>query len=261
MKTRPTGIRSIKTSFQPRPERLELNGKSSAPQNDVTEEASASLASEYVRTLLRHKWLIGGLAAAGLVLSVLLHLTTQPVYQTRTSLDIQSINGEFMNMRSLDPTMAAASGESAIQTQIKLLQSDSLLERVQERLTNEPHPSAVPRTDLWSRIKTALHVGHADPIPFEALLNETSKGLKVKPLGITRLVEITVDSWDPAFAARFANVLTNEFQAEDLESRGSDAKRTSEWLMHQADDTRQKAEDGQRQLIAATGGNGLSTLR
>lgn len=220
-----------------------------APENSVL--------VDYYRTLLRHRKLVVCAAAAGMAVMTLLHLTTQPVYRTRTALDIQSLNGDFMNEKSIDPTAMASSTETNVQTQIKLLESDSLMERVQDRLTIDPHPAYVERTDLLSRIERALHLGKPGTIPFQALLDETAKGVKVKPLGITQLVEVTCDSWDPAFAAQFCNTLTSEFQAQDLESRGSEAKRTSDWLMHQAADVREKAQQSEQQLFAATGGNGL----
>jgi succinoglycan biosynthesis transport protein ExoP len=222
-----------------------------------TEAPESNLLVDYYRTLLRHRKLIMCAAAIGLFGTALLHLTTQPVYRTRTALDIQSLNGDFMNEKSVDPTAMATSTETNVQTQIKLLESDTLMERVQDRLTIEPHPAFVERSDLFSRMERALHLGKPGSIPFQALLNETAKGVKVKPLGITELVEVTCDSWDPAFAAKFCNTLTGEFQAQDLESRGSEAKRTSDWLMHQAADVRQKAQDSEQQLFAATGGNGL----
>ena len=219
-------------------------------------DSTPSMPVEYLHIVLRHKWVIVGLAVVGLVGSLLLSLSTQPMFRTRTSLDIQSLNSEFMNMKSVDPT-ASTPTDTAIQTQIKLLESDSLTDRVMQRLAAEPHPASIPRTDLLSRLKRLLHLGHPPSIPFAVLLNETANGVKVKPLGITQLVEITCDSWDAKFSAEYCNTLTSEFQNEDLESRGDQARRTSEWLMHQASDIRQKAQESQQRLIAATGGNGL----
>ncbi len=81
--------------------------------------------------------------------------------------------------------------------------------------------------------------------------------MKVKPLGVTRLVEITCDSWNAAFSAKFCNTLTQEFKDEDLEARSTEAQKTSDWLTRQVADVRLKAEESQKKLEAATGGNGL----
>jgi succinoglycan biosynthesis transport protein ExoP len=221
------------------------------------EDRGKNLFVDYYRTFARHRRLILLLAGIGLVAATLMHLTTQPVYRTRTSLDIQSLNGDFMNVRAVDPTIGGTSNDTNLETQIKLLQSDSLMERVQQRLTAEPHPEFVQRNDLLSRAARLVHLDRTDGIPYQALLDETVKGVTVKPLGITRLIEVRCDSWDPTFAAKFCNTLTSEFQEEDLENRGTEAKHTSDWLMHQASDIRQKAEESEQRLFAATGGNGL----
>ncbi len=219
-------------------------------------ETASGLVDEYLQVLVRHKALILRLALIGLVVSILLTFTTQPVYQTRTSLNIESLNSEFMNMKSVDPT-ASVPMDTVVQTQIKLLESDTLAERVQERLTSEPHPAGVLRSDWLSASLRLLHLGGKDTIPFATVLAETANNTKIKPLGLTQLVEITCDSWNPQIAVAYCNTLTSEFQQQDLESRGQDARRTSDWLMHQASDIRQKAEESQQKLIAATGGNGL----
>src|ERR1700677_1561468 len=68
------------------------------------EEHRTSLFVEYFRTLARYRWLIVALAIGGVVASFLLNFTELPVYRARTSLDIQSLNSDFMNMRAVAPT-------------------------------------------------------------------------------------------------------------------------------------------------------------
>jgi succinoglycan biosynthesis transport protein ExoP len=93
-----------------------------------------------------------------LAASFLLNLTTLPVYQARTSIDVQTLNGDFMNIRSAAPTSdPGASSDSFVQTQIKLLQSETLLEHTAARLEAEPHPAFVERKDLLSRVERTLH--------------------------------------------------------------------------------------------------------
>lgn len=241
---------------------VDFVGKSSAllpPSTDVGDRKSSVLL-DYIRTLTRFRWIIGLCAVVGLLSSFLLNLTTLPVYQARTSLDIQSLNGNFMNMNTLSPTGGtdSSSSEAYVQTQIKLLQSDTLLERTVTRLRAEPHPESIERDDLVSQLKRTLHVNAGEPLAYEVLIEETARQVKVKPLGLTRLVEVTCNSWNAAFAAKFCNTLTQEFKDEDLEVRSTEAQRTSEWLTRQVADVRLKAEESQKKLEAATGGNGLA---
>lgn len=215
---------------------------------------------DYYRVLLRWRWAILATAVCGAVLAFLLTLGSMPVYQARTSLDIQSINGDFLNRRDVSVTgdsNAGAPSDTYIQTQIKLLQSETLLERTVARLKGEPHPAAVERQDLLSRIKRSLHLAHSEPLPFDALVENAAKHVKIKPLGLTRLVEITCSSWDAKFSATFCNTLVSEYKAQDQDVRGNEAQTTSEWLTRQLADIRTKYEESARRLEQATGGNGL----
>ena len=223
---------------------------------DDNEPGHPNMAAEYYRTVVRHRYLILGLALLGILISFLIHLGTQPVYETRTSVEIQVMNSDFMDTHSVAPN-AALPSDTLLQTQIKLLASDSLMERVKAQLSGEQHPQEVQPNDLLSKMERALHIHAGQQIPYEKLLDETADGVKIKALGISQLVEVTCNSWDPAFAARFCNTLTTEFQNADLESRGSQAKHISDWLMRQASDIRQKAEESQKRLELATGGNGM----
>jgi capsular exopolysaccharide synthesis family protein len=224
------------------------------------EPESESLVEEYLRTVSRHRWMIAACASAGLVLALLLGLGTRPVYRTRTSLDIRSLNGNFMDMRSVETTGGSGSPDDEttnLQTQIRLLSSDTLLDQVTRRLLAEPHPSAITKKDLLSSSLRALHLGGNGSIPYEAVVDDAVKRVKVKPLGMTRLVEVTCDSWDPQFSAHFCNVLTSTFEQQDLETRSLEAQKTQDWLTKQVADVHDRAEAARHELDAAVGGNGL----
>ena len=222
-------------------------------------ERTENMLRQYVGTLMRWRWVIVGCALIGLAASQFLNLSTLPVYRARTSLDIQSINSDFMNMRNVAPTGEAqsSSAEAYVQTQIKLLQSDTLLDNTVARLEAEPHPQFIERGDLLSSVKRSLHLGRSESLPYQQLVDQAARLVKVKPLGVTRLVEITCDSWDAQFSAKFCNTLTDEFKVEDLNIRSSEAQKTSDWLTRQVADIKLKAEESQRKLEAAAGGNGL----
>ena len=226
---------------------------------EPSETERESLVEEYWRILVRHRLLIGGCAVAGLLFALLTGLTTQPLYRTRTSLDIRSLNSDFMNMRSVAPTGSGSSDEenTNLQTQIRLLESETLLEQVRSRLLAEPHPASVEQGDLLSRMRRAMHLGGTKPIPYSTLVDDTAARIKVKPLGLTRLVEVTCESWDAKFSARFCNTLTSTYEQQDLQTRASEAMKTEEWLTRQVADVHDRAEDSRRKLDEAVGGNGL----
>jgi capsular exopolysaccharide synthesis family protein len=228
-------------------------------QADARPEAAQSLLMEYVRLLKRRRSTILLLTFLGAVLGFATTLGVLPVYRARTSLDIQNLNADFMNMRAVAPTGGGenSSTEAYVQTQIKLLQSDTLRARTVERLKNGGAPSSFLRNDLLSGIRRFLHLPGNSSLTNEDLLSYTARKVAVKPLGLTRLVEITCDSWDPKFSADFCNSLVRQFAEQDREVRWSEAQKTSEWLTRQLADVKESSAASQKRLEKATGDDAL----
>ncbi len=220
---------------------------------------TVGLLQEYLQTVRRYKWMLLAFAAAGMVLSLLFGLRTLPVYRTRTSLDIRPLNADFLDIKSVNQTSSdgGPEGDTNLQTQIKLLESDTALGDTQTRLLGEPHPATIERNDLLSRLQRTLHLGHPALIPYTVALADAAKNVKVKPLGVTRLVEITCEGWSPQLASSFCNQLESTFQENDLQARSKEASKTSAWLTRQVADVKQRAQETQARLEVATGGNGM----
>ena len=198
---------------------------------------------EYWRILRRRKGTLLIIAFVGALIGFLVTLPQTPIYQAHTSVEIVGLNEKFLNMRQIDPvTQTGSTSETSdIQTQIKILQSESLIERVLTKL-KKPEGFSEPggRISAWRK---ALNLPEPNPADaFAASIGYATKSLKIRAAGQTRILEITVDSTDPRSAAAFANTLANEFIDENLESRWKSTARTTEWLTRQLDDVRIKLE-------------------
>ena len=218
-----------------------------------------TLPSEYLSLVRRHWGKILLFTLCGALLALLASAFVQPTYQSHVSLDIQGLNGDFLGMHEVARTgdNSAAGREVNLQTQVKLFQSDSLLQRTSASLLKDAHAPTLERQDTTSRVLRWMHLPTMKALPYAEVVNETADRVKVKPLGMTRLVELTCVSQDAQVAAGFCNRLTREFESEDIETRAAEAQKTSTWLTRQLADVKSKAEDSQRRLEAAVGGNGL----
>ncbi len=223
------------------------------------EAETMGLVQEYMQTLRRYKWSLLAFATAGVLLSMLFGLRTLPVYRTRLSMEIRPINSDFLNIRSVNPTSneGGSEADTNLQTQIKLLESETLLRGTVHNLEMQAHPASVERGDLLSHLQRVFHLGGLQPIPYSDALAEAARNVKVKPVGVTRLVEITCDAWSPDLAAKFCNALQSTYQENDLQSRSSEASKTSAWLTKQVADVKTRAQETEKQLDVATGGNGM----
>ncbi len=201
---------------------------------------------EYWQMLRRRKGTLIVVAFVGAVLGLLLTLPQTPVYQAKTTIEIQGFNQDFMNMREVNPVDQGStiSQQSDIQTQVKILQSESLARAVLEKLKKTRPVELGTESSRVTAWKKALNLSDTQEQPQtpEEGARAAIKNLKVRPSGQTRIVEITYDSTDPQLAADFANTLVDEYIETSLESRWQTTQRTGEWLSRQLEDMRIKLE-------------------
>ena len=244
-----------RTNLLARPQYIDV------PSSPVIEEPGPGLLLEYWDILRRHKGTLILIAFLGLLASLLLTLPQTPIYQARASLEIQNLNEDFLNMREMNPT-ANGSGsyppQYDLQTQAKILQSESVLERVIAKLHLEQKLSAEKDRGRLSAWRNALGLPEwRSDSPREEVLRLVTKNLKVSTEASTRLVEILYDSKDPQLAADFLNALTTEFIQQNLEARWKTTQQTGEWLTHQMEDVRIKLEKSEDELQSYAHASGL----
>lgn len=208
---------------------------------------------QYWQILRRGKWTLILLAILGTVAAVLLTLPQSPLYLARTTIEIQPLNEDFLNMRQVSPVHESPItdlGMGDILTQVEILQSATLLDRAAARVSPNRKPKAAPaapgNTPLWRRI---VPITARQPLSLqEAALASAIGSLKVKSAGETRIVEVTCDSTSPKLAADFANALADEYIKQNIEVRWNMSQRTGEWLGRQLDDMRLKLERSEQAL-------------
>ena len=245
-----TASTALRTAYELPEERREAGG------GDGPREG---LLLEYYQLLRRRRGAILLLTLAGALLGFASTVWRLPVYRARTSLDIQNLNDNFLNRGAVALTSDGADStqESRVQTQIKLLQSDTLRARTVERMKAAGSALPVPRGDLFSQAKRLLQLPLESEVSGEELLRYTAQHVTVKPLGMTRLVEVTCDSFNAKFSAEFCNTLTSEFSAQERDVRMMDAQKTSEYLSRQLLDVRQGVAAAEKKLEGASGNDGL----
>jgi capsular exopolysaccharide synthesis family protein len=218
------------------------------PRPELDEDEGTGLL-EYWHILRRRKGTIIVAAFLGALAGLLLSLPQTPIYQARASVEIQGINENFMYTREVDPNFTPTLAADYLQTQVKILQSESLLERVVAKLRLEERPEFAYEPTRVSAWRQALGLPPPSPLSArERALATATRNLKVRVSPQTRLVEILVDSTDPRLASDFANVLANEFIDQNLETRWGATQRTGEWLKRQLDDLKIKLEKSEEQL-------------
>jgi len=218
-------------------------------------QAPRSRKSRSFQTLRRNKLLVVGSTLFGGLLGYAVVLPQVRIYQARTTIEVSGINESFLNMKQSDPIAPPGAGGDAtdIQTQITILKSDSLRDRVLEKL-GASAAAAPGRVTLLGRLGLTRRSGAGAP---GDAIGMAAQSENIRPVPGTRVIEITVDSTQPGVAATFANTLVNEFIEQNIETRWQSSMRTGAWLGRQLDEMRVKIEDSEGRLQAYAKSAGL----
>jgi succinoglycan biosynthesis transport protein ExoP len=164
------------------------------------------------------------LAAAGFT------LLQTPTYRTRTAIQVEPRNEYLLNLRELDPTVHGDSGETYLQTQAQILQSESVIRQALARL-NRPAPApSNPIRDLAHRFRPAAT---ASIMTEGETTTWLAQSLFVRPARQGHVIELVFEYSDPNFAADFLNALTASFLDQHTAAREASGTLTRARLKEQ----------------------------
>ena len=202
----------------------------------------------------RRKAILLGCMVLGLVGAAGATYFTTATYRAGTSLEVQGINEDFLDLHQIDPAARATtfSAESYIQTQAEILQDDAVLERVNRRLHLDTLPAFQEKPGFSARIAGYLPLTPAATEVPERAIDRLRKKLTVAPSPHSRLIRITYESDDPKLAAEVVNTLADEFIGYNLEARLSAANQIGQWLGPQLDEMKKRLERSEAELGATS---------
>lgn len=170
------------------------------------------------------------------------------MYRATTAVEIQDNKDDLLATKMLNTSNSTIPAETPtdVETQVRILQSKSLIERALERLQTSADEKA--GTQSRSASESQIIIGPSGTATREDAVEKTSKQLKVSQSGQTRIVEISFEDGNPDRAARFTNALASEFIQANMESHLEMNRRTTDWLLSQLDDLRGKLKSSETAL-------------
>jgi capsular exopolysaccharide synthesis family protein len=217
----------------------------------VQESAALDL-GDFIR---RHYRLPLASTLAGLLLAFCIAKIQTPMYRAVASIEIQ------------DPNENSAAGAAApqsyasnnLQTQLRILQSSSLIERVLDQLAldqlekDKPQPAPKPRA-WWSPLRW---VRHARPLTRDEMVDNAARNLDVRESRQATIVDLAYEGKDPQYAAAFVNQLAKQYMALNGESRQETSRSTTVRLNRQLNELRAQLERSEKRLQAYVHSGGL----
>ena len=211
---------------------------------------------EYVRVVLKRKWVLVTFATVLVALAAVLSFTKTPLYRATATLLIDEPGASLLNIQDVLNAGAYYRSDylgTYFNTQLRLLTSRSLAERVAKKLNLAARPELRAegggRTGLLAAVKSVLTfrwlagrgrgtTASADPAETAApglasYAFAVQSGLSIVPIPETRLVYVSYVSPHAALAADVVNALVEEFVNFSVETRYEATKQTSEFLTEQ----------------------------
>lgn len=219
-------------------------GAGALPASGQPSSAAVDLNRIY-EILSAWRWLILGATAVGLILAVLATLFTTPLYRSRVTLEVNPPRVEIMSgEKSPDGELPTVDPFAFINTQVGLLRSRSLAQRVAEDLNLASNPVfATQSADPATRLKQASA--------------KVGRGLQVTVPEVGQLITFTYTAESPQTAAQVANAYADGFIDSTLQRRYEASAYARNFLQRQIAKTRGDLERSERQLVTYAQSQGI----
>lgn len=207
--------------------------------------AQDSLLHDYLRVLIKRRWLI--LASVVLVVSVvgISTLRTPPVYVAVGSIAINKVDPMVLSLKESSQDFEYYD-PADLDTEVRILKSDLLALQVIRQLNLDKPAGSAAQTAGNELSTDALQ---ADPARTAAALGSFRGGLQVSLVPNTRIIEIRYRSTDKELAARVVNALANTYVEQNFKTRFESTMQASDWLSKQLVDLQIKVETSQEKLV------------
>ena len=192
------------------------------------------------RVMWEWRWLILAALGVGLAGAVLITLLTPLKYRSSATLELTPPQVEVLSEKTgggAARQSGAASDGAFIGTQLGLLTSRALAERVAQDLNLANTPAVVGESTDRAR-NVAVAAGFVQG------------GMNVRLVPQSRLVTLSFSARDPQLAARVVNGAADAYIATNLERRYQASSYARDFLQRQITNTRRDLERSERALVA-----------
>jgi len=137
----------------------------------------------------------------------------------------------------------------SLDTQLQILQSDTLVLQVIEALHLDANPAFAGRRAAGKRPADGSAASELTTRERQQLVKAFSSGLSVSKEKNTRVIEIAYTSKDARLSADIANAITRAYIQHNFKMRFDSTMQTSNWLTQQLAELQTKVEDSQQKLV------------
>ena len=209
--------------------------------------AQESTLREYLRVLIKRKWLVIGTVTSIFAIVAVASLRQTPIYEAKGEIVVNKADSNLITFKDSVPVVDYYD-QSDLDTEVRILQSDLLALQVVRQLNLEKRPEfgGHPEQKQPNLVADPLQT---DSNRTSALLGAFRGNLRVALIPNTRIIEIHYNSTDPQLAATAVNTLAATYVEQNFKTKFESTMQASDWLSKQLVDLQMKVETSQEKLV------------
>jgi len=211
-----------------------------------------------VAAFKRRLRLMIGVAAAVFLLVVLATAQMTPKYTATAEVLLDPRKEAVADMQSVVSQLPASS--QAVDTEAQVIQSRSVAEKVVAKLKLDQDPEFNPEVGVKPGLLDGLKTFAKSLAPkasvdannseiaqrkHEKVVDSVIKGLSVKRVGLTYLIDVSFTSKDPAKSAQIANAFADQYLLSQLDAKFDATQQANQWLNGRLADLRVQVEQAE----------------
>jgi succinoglycan biosynthesis transport protein ExoP len=208
-----------------------------------------SLLREYVRVLIKSKWVVIGSLVLVVGVVAISTLRSTPIYEAIGSIAINKMDPVTFNLKDSSSSIDYYD-PADMDTEVRILKSDLLALQVIRQLNLDQQPEFGAKSKSSpSSLELTPDAMQPDSARTSAALADFKGSLQVSLVPNTRIIEVRYRSADKNVAARVVNTLANTYVEQNFKTRFESTMQASDWLSKQLVDLQIKVETSQEKLV------------
>jgi capsular exopolysaccharide synthesis family protein len=220
---------------------------------------------DYLDVIIRRKWLIVSVLALSFITTLIFTLASTKIYKATTTIEVTQQTPQVTKFEEV--VAAEVKAREFYETQVALLLSKTLIERVIEKLNFMTNPVVVEslfdqeNASISARIKefvksflpqdkemTNQALITVETLKQQALFEYISDNLKAEPSRKSMLITVSFTSPSRNLSQKFVNTLAQEFIAWKMDQKLEASQIARDFLMKQIDRAKISLEKAEEEL-------------
>jgi len=216
----------------------------SAPETSqagFTTAVTDTTLSEAIITLRKRRWVLIIAGLLGLAYGIFRAVSQPALFEAYGRIQVRS--GSSNEYRVSPVSGYAADAASKLQTEVAILQSDTLM------LTVARDMDLANNAQFLTVKGPVPHVSLDDPSIRQKTVHRLQSNIHITLVPKTEIIRISCDSLGGQLSADIVNKLIATYMQRSYETRFASTQRVSQWLSSQLDDLKQQVETSQGQMM------------